>query len=179
MKVIKKKDEKVFNGKVFDLYKRTIKYPNGKESIYDVLTHNGAVAIVPVDKDLNFWFIKQYRPAIEDFLLEIPAGLIELGEDPINCAERETQEEIGLKPEKLTLLSEFYSAPGYSNEYMYLYLSEGLNQSKLLEDSDEYIVEVVSYSLEEVKEKLRKNTFKDVKTIAGLLLAINKIDNRI
>jgi len=177
MEVIKKEDKKIYSGKVFDLYDRTIKYPDGKTANYDVLKHNGAVAVVPIDSDQNIWFVKQYRPAIEDFLLEIPAGMIEIGEKPEECAIRETQEEIGLKPEKLILLSEFFLAPGYSNEYMYLFLAEGLKVNKFLEDPDEYIVEIKSIPIIEVKRMLEENVFKDIKTIAGLHLAINKIDN--
>ncbi len=177
MEVIKKEDKKIFAGKVFDLYDRTIIYPDGKIANYDVLKHNGAVAIVPMDSDQNIWFIRQYRPAIEEFILEIPAGMIEIGEDPKECAIRETQEEIGLKPEKISLLNEFYLAPGYSNEYMYLYLAEGLSKSKLLKDLDEYIVETKSIPLIEVKQMLKENVFKDVKTITGLQSAINKFDN--
>ncbi len=177
MNISKVNEQRIYKGKIFDLYERTIKYPDGKTAKYDVLTHNGAAAIVPIDEEKNFYFVRQYRPAIEEFLLEIPAGLVEVGEDPKNCADRETQEEIGLKPEKVTLLGEFYLAPGYSNEYMYLYLAEGLTESKLIEDHDEYIEEIVSISFDEVKQKLRCNYFKDVKTIVGLQLAINLIEN--
>jgi ADP-ribose pyrophosphatase len=177
MSIKKLNDKKIYNGRVFDLYQRTIEYKDGKTSIYDVLKHNGAVAIIPVDSDLNFWFVKQYRPAIEDFLLEIPAGLIEVGESPGDCAIRETQEEIGKKPEEISLLSEFFTAPGYSNEYMYLYLAKGLSDSKYPEDEDEYIEEIISFPIEEVKRMLMENVFRDIKTITGLVLAINKIEN--
>lgn len=177
MKLITKSDKKIFSGRVFDLLKRKITYPDGKQSEYDVLTHNGAVAIVPIDSDGNIWFVKQYRPAIEKFLLEIPAGLKEDGEKPEDCAIRETQEEIGKKPQKLLLLQEFYSAPGYSNEYMYLYLADGLEDSHLPEDDDEYIEEIISIPIEKVKIMLENNEFEDIKTIAGLILAINKIEN--
>jgi len=176
MNISKVKDQRIYEGKIFDLYERTIKYPDGKIAKYDVLTHNGAAAIVPFDQDKNFWFIRQYRPAIDKYLLEIPAGLVEAGENPEDCAERETQEEIGYKPAKMTLLGEFYLAPGYSNEYMYMYLAEGLTKSKLVEDHDEYIEKIVSIPIDEVKQKLHENFFKDVKTIVGLQLAINKIE---
>jgi len=177
MKIKKMMDKITYKGKIFNLYERTIIYPDGKESKYDILKHNGAVAIVPIDKQKNIWFVKQYRPAIEDFLLEIPAGLIEIGENPEECAMRETQEEIGFKPEKLILLNEFYLAPGYSNEYMYLFMADGLVESKHVEDPDEYIEEIVSIPYEEVKVKLVNNVFKDVKTILALQLIINKIEN--
>jgi ADP-ribose pyrophosphatase len=74
MKISKENDQRIYEGKIFDLYERTIKYPDGKIAKYDVLTHNGAAAIVPIDKNRNFWFVRQYRPAIEEYLLEIPAG---------------------------------------------------------------------------------------------------------
>jgi ADP-ribose pyrophosphatase len=74
------------------------------------------------------------------------------------------------------LLGEFYLAPGYSNEYMYIYLAEGLTESKMIEDHDEYIDEILSIPFDEVKQMLHENIFKDVKTIVGLQLAINKIE---
>lgn len=167
MDFIRTKSERIYEGRVFDLYQDTIKYPDGRNARFDLIHHGGAVAIVPVDEDNNIWFVRQFRPAIMGMILEIPAGTLELGEEPEACAAREIQEEIGMAAKEITKIGEFYLAPGYSTENMYLFLAKGLYPSSLAQDADEYI-EVEKYPAEKVFEMAREGKIKDGKTLAAL-----------
>lgn len=163
MKVIK--EEIVYKGKIFDLLRDTLQHEN-HTFVREYVTYPGAVTIIPFDEK-NIYFVKQYRHPAGKELLELPAGKLERGEDPVKCAKRELQEEIGFFPEKLTFLTKFYTVPGYSKEFMYLYLAEELKRSKLKEDQDEFL-EIVKLSVEEVIHLLTQNKIEDAKTIIGI-----------
>ncbi|KAA3648284.1 MAG: NUDIX hydrolase [Chloroflexi bacterium] len=160
----------MFESRVFKLRRDHIRFPTGREAYFDLLQHNGAVAILPVDDEGRIWFVRQYRPAVGGMILEIPAGTLEVGEEPEACAAREIREEIGMAADKLEFLGNFYLAPGYSTEYMHLYLAKDLRPDPLEQDIDEYI-KVEQYPVAEVYAMLHRNDFDDAKTVAALGLA--------
>jgi len=142
--------------------------PSGKETVREVIEHNGAVAIVAIDEAKNVLLVRQFRHAANKELLEIPAGGIDLGETPEETAHREMQEETGYAPGKLEALGGFYSAPGYASEYLHLFLATELAPARLIADDTEEI-KVVKMPLVEAVELIHKGGIQDAKSIAGLL----------
>jgi ADP-ribose pyrophosphatase len=136
--------------------------------------HPGAVVVIPIDEDRKILFVRQFRIGAEQELLELPAGLLEVGEDPQDCAARETREETGMAPGRLEKLGEFYMVPGYSTEKMQVYLASGLYESRLPADEDEFI-ERITIPVEEVYAMAREGKISDGKTLASLFLAQPKI----
>ena len=136
----------------------------GKNSRKTIVNHEDCVTIIPI-QDGKIYFVRQYRHACRRFLIELPAGKMDKGETPLESAQRELQEEIGMKAGEMSYLFGFYLAPGYSTEFMHLFLATELKPSKLVEDMDEQI-EVLTYPLSD--EALWKPTFLDAKTIIGL-----------
>jgi ADP-ribose pyrophosphatase len=163
-------EELIYHGRVFDLVRAIFRVSSGKEHAYDLVKHHGAVVIVPVDREGQIVFVRQFRIGAGTTLLELPAGLLEEDETPESSAAREIQEEIGMAAEKLTKLGEFYMVPGYSTEKLYAFLATGLYPSALPTDEDEYF-EHVSMSIEEVFAMVRAGEMEDGKTLASLLLA--------
>ena len=116
------KSDKIYEGKILNLRIDTVELPNKKYSKREIVEHSGGVAIIPMISDDSMVLVKQYRKAIEDFLYEIPAGRLELNEEPGETARRELKEETGLNAKKLKYISEFYTTPGYCNEKIHLFL---------------------------------------------------------
>ncbi|BCM89567.1 ADP-ribose pyrophosphatase [Abditibacteriota bacterium] len=160
--------ENVFDGKVVRLRVYSIKLPSGHIGKREVLKHNGAVAILPVLPDGKIALIRQWRTAANEWLLELPAGGIEQGEAPEECAKRESIEEIGYKISKLTPLFECFLAPGYSSEVLYGYLAEDLEEVGAQPEPDENL-EFVPVTLDEALALLDEGKIRDSKTICGLL----------
>jgi len=158
----------VYNGHNIRLRVDEVVLPSGKETVREVIEHNGAVAIVAVDIEKNILLVRQFRHAAGKELLEIPAGGIDPGETPEETARREMQEETGYAPGKLEWLGGFYSAPGYASEYLYLFLATELMPARLMaEDTEE--IKLVRIPLNDVFELIRKGEIQDAKSIAGLL----------
>ncbi len=162
--------ETIYAGRAFGVQKVYLRLPNQKEKVYDLVAHNDSVTIVPVDKEKNIWFVKQFRLGVEGQLLELPAGVMEKGETPQYSAEREVREETGMGSENLILLGDYYLAPGYSNEHMFTFLATGLYADQLPPDTDEFIT-IEKIPVEIVYQMAYKGEFKDSKTLAALLLA--------
>ncbi|RJX28260.1 MAG: NUDIX hydrolase [Dethiobacter sp.] len=161
---------KIYDGKIISIRLDKVCLPDGKESFREIveMTNAGAVAIVPIEEN-EVYFVRQFRKPVEKILLEIPAGRVEPGEDPEECARRELTEEIGYCPAELEQLSFFYSSPGFSNEVLYLYLARGLVKKQVNRDEGEFM-EVVSLPLPEALEKISSGEIEDGKTIIGLLM---------
>lgn len=154
-------------------FKTRLVQMNGKELTFYYLPHPGAVAVVPVDGD-RIALIRQLRPSIEKTIWEVPAGTLEPGEDPAACAARELAEETGYRAERITHLSSFYVAPGYSSEYLHLFKAEGLTPGEPCREVGESIEEVAWFTLEEAAGLIRSGALVDAKSIIavqGLLLA--------
>lgn len=167
--------EYVYRGKVVTLRIDTIRMPDGHETKREVVEHHGAVAIVPrLDPD-TVLLIRQFRQAVGETLLEIPAGTLEPGEEPHACAARELEEEIGYRPGRLRRMFSQYLAPGYSNEVLHAYLGEDLTLSSVNPDADEEI-EIVPVLIADVESMILDGRIKDAKSIAALLVALRLFD---
>jgi ADP-ribose pyrophosphatase len=162
--------ETIFQGKVFGVRIDQVKSPAGKSMRVDLVEHGGAVALIPVDDQQRFWFVRQYRHPTGEILLEIPAGTLELGEDPVSCAIRECREEIGMSPGQLTPLGGAFLAPGYSTEFIHFFMAEDLTPASLTPDEDEEL-HVEQFTWEEIQERITRKEVRDAKTLAGLFLA--------
>ncbi len=161
------RQEEVYRGRVITVRRDTVQL-DGRERAWDVVAHPGAVVVLAVDGD-ELLFVRQYRYAAGEELLELVAGTCEPGEDPAATAERELQEEAGFRAERLTKLGEFYSAPGFCTEKLHLYVAEDLTPSRLPMDDDEQIT-LVRLSLDEALRMAVAGELRDAKTLAGVLL---------
>ena len=144
---------------------------NGKEAWREVVHHPGASAVVAIDEDNRIIMEKQFRYALNDYLLEIPAGKLDAGEDPLVCAKRELEEETGIIASEWISLGTIATSPGFCNEVIHLYVAKGLSKGEIHWDEDEY-VEVERYTLDELLQCIKEETIKDSKTLSALLLAM-------
>ena len=163
-----------YRGRRIVVLRDRVRFPDGLVREFDLVQHPGAVTMVPVDEEGNVWLIEQYRYAIKETLLELPAGTLEPDEAPEVSAIRELREEIGVTADNLDKIGELYLAPGYSSEYMYVYLAQDLYPSSLDKDEDEFI-KVVKIPVQDAMQMAEGGRFRDVKTIAGLLIAKNNL----
>lgn len=160
----------VYEGIIVNVRKDTVLLPNGKEASREVIEHPGAVAIVPVTDAGEYILVRQYRHATGEILLEIPAGKLERGENPDDCARRELEEETGYSASEIKRLSSVFTTPGFTNEVIHIYLAKGLTATAQHTDEDEFL-SVEIYSQSEVRAMLAKGELRDAKTALGLLLA--------
>lgn len=157
----------IFKGKVVTLTLETVTLPNGATVELEVVRHPGAAAIVPMKDERTVILIRQFRLAAGGYIYEIPAGKLHPGEDPHLCAERELEEEIGYRAGKIERLETFFTAPGFTDEVMHLFLATGLTKTKQNLDHDE-VLEVIEMPLEGAIARIRDGTIRDAKTIVGL-----------
>ena len=144
---------------------------NGKEAWREVVHHPGASAVVAIDEENRIIMEKQFRYALNDYLLEIPAGKLDAGEDPLVCAKRELEEETGIIASEWISLGTIATSPGFCNEVIHLYVAKGLSKGEIHWDEDEY-VEVERYTMDELLQCIKEETIKDSKTLSALLLAM-------
>lgn len=160
--------EVIYRGRLFDLRVDRLRWPNGTETVREIVVHPGAVCVVPVTSRGTLLLVEQYRHPARSRLLELPAGTLEPGEDPETTARRELEEEIGMTPGMLERLGGFYVAPGYATEYIHLFVAKGLEPKRRDGDEDEDI-DVVELTAEEALAAIRSGRIIDGKTIVGLL----------
>jgi ADP-ribose pyrophosphatase len=164
------KSEQVFSGRAFTIRRDTVGLPNGRETRLDIVEHVGSVVILPLDADGNLLFVRQYRHAAGLDLLELPAGTLNPDETPDVCAAREIREETGMAAGKLEHLGGFYLAPGYSTEFMHVYLATDLRPDPLEADADEFL-SVERVPLNEALSLAGQGKVPDAKSLAALFLA--------
>ena len=162
--------ETLYHGRAFNVRRDEIRLPDGKTARVDIVDHVGAVTLVPVDEQKRVWFVRQYRHPAGEVLLELPAGMVEPGELPLDCARREIREEIGMAAGRIELIGEFYLAPGYSSEFMRVFLATDLRPDPLPGDADEFI-SIEPIPLEVVQQMIENGKIRDAKTLASLMLA--------
>jgi ADP-ribose pyrophosphatase len=160
------KKEEIHRGKIFSLWGGKVALDTGETAVREYVRHTGGVAIVPVI-DNHVILIRQFRIAIERDLIELPAGRLEPDEDPVHCARRELEEEIGYRPRELILLASYFSSVGFTDERMHIFLALDPEKTTLKLEADERIREV-SMPVESIREKLDARVFEDAKTIIGL-----------
>lgn len=154
-------------GRHFSFLQDEVELPNGLKTYRDIVRHPGAVAIVPVLPDGRIVLVRQYRYAAGKPLLEIPAGTLEEGEDPLECARRELKEETGYEGSELTAILSCYMAPGYSDEVIHFFEAGGLREVGMSPEEDESI-EVEVYEIGEITRMIEENIIEDAKTIIGI-----------
>jgi ADP-ribose pyrophosphatase len=161
--------KEIYQGKIFDVYEAEIR--EGEiEYKREIVSHKGSAVIVPVFADRTVALVRQYRHAAGTYLLEIPAGTLNLTELPEIGAARELEEEIGVTADKIEKLTEFYVSPGFLTEKMHVFLASGLRESQQNLEEDE-ILSIERFTFQEAFEKIKNGEIQDAKTIVGLILA--------
>ena len=157
----------IYTGKVVTLNVDTVQLPNGFTVDLETIRHPGAAAVVPLKDDGTVVMIRQFRHAAGGFIYEIPAGKLDRGEEPLKCAERELEEEVGYRAASFELLSSIFTAPGFADEVIHIYKAVGLTKGQQQLDRDE-VLEVVEMPLSDAIKKIQDGTIRDGKTIIGL-----------
>jgi ADP-ribose pyrophosphatase len=160
----------LFQGNLFNVQRLDLEFPNGKSHHYDQVVHRDSVTILPVDQHGNIWFVTQYRVGAERDLLELPAGVLEAGESPEDCARREAREEIGMAAKEIKLLGSYFIAPGYCTEMNHAYLLTDLYSAPLQSDEDEFL-NISRIPIKDAYEMALNKKVEDAKSLAALLLA--------
>jgi ADP-ribose pyrophosphatase len=162
--------EIVYKGRAITLRRDSLRTPDDRAVSYDIIEHHGSVVIVPLDEKGQLTFVRQYRHAAGDDMLELPAGTREPGEAPRDCAAREIREETGMAAASLQEIGAFYLAPGYSTELMHVFLATGLTHDPLTADADEFL-SVETYSVADAFKLAENRQLSDAKSLAALFLA--------
>jgi ADP-ribose pyrophosphatase len=168
------KSDIVFRGRAFSVRLDEVEYAPGRTHRIEVVEHVSAVTMVPLDQAGHIWFIRQYRHAVGERLLELPAGTLKPDEDPVLGAGRELQEEIGMQAGSLEKLSAFYLAPGYSTELMHVYLATDLSPAPLAQDEDELIT-VERLPVAQALALAVQGEVRDAKSLAALFAASHRL----
>ncbi|MBE6082063.1 MULTISPECIES: NUDIX hydrolase [Tissierellales] len=171
------KTEKIYEGKILNLRIDMVELPDKKYSKREIVEHPGAVAIAALTDDNEIILVKQYRKAVEKELVEIPAGMLEISEEPREAAVRELKEETGFSADKMEYICEFYTSPGFTNEKLYLFLATGLKAGESHPENDEYI-DVLKFKLDNLVDMVWKGQILDSKTIIGAFAVSSYLQNK-
>jgi len=163
----------IYDGKIFDVVESEIRHDDVQYK-REIVIHKGSAVIIPVFADGKVALVRQYRYAAEKFLLEVPAGTLNKDEDPQLGAERELEEEIGVRAGKVEKLTEFYVSPGFLTEKMHLFLATDLTPTKQNLEVDE-ILTVERLSFSDAFALIRRGEIEDAKTIIGLMFAGSRV----
>jgi ADP-ribose pyrophosphatase len=164
-----------YTGRIIAVDTDTVRFPDGSIGELDMIRHPGASAIVPFlsapdADDPQILLIKQYRYAANQFLYEVPAGRLEPGEDPRDCAIRELREETGCRAERMDFLTTIYTTPGFTDERIHLYMATGLERGDTAHEADEFMT-VETVTLSEALRLIEEGTISDAKTTVAILFA--------
>ena len=162
--------KEIYKGDPVHLFTESVTLPNGKETVLEIVRHPGASAVVPLQEDGQVILIHQYRHAAGGYIYEIPAGKLGKGELPDVCAIRETEEEIGYRVGELIKLTEIFTAPGFCDEVIHLYLGYDLKPCPQNLDEDE-VIEIIAMPFVDAMQKITDGTIRDAKSIIALQLA--------
>lgn len=160
----------IHQSKRYYLEERRTLLPTGVEATNDIVVHPGAVVILAVDENNCLLILRQFRQTITDYLLELPAGTREAGEDPLVTAKRELIEEAGVAASNWISLGSVYSAPGITDEQLHLYFASDLRKETLPQDEDE-VIEIQRMSTGEVESAIQTGALQDAKSIATFFRA--------
>jgi ADP-ribose pyrophosphatase len=169
------RSEMLLQGRAFKIRRDTLKTPDGRETKLEIVDHGGSVVIIPVDDEKNMLFVTQYRHAAKADLLELPAGTREEKERFEECAAREIREETGMEAGRLQKVGGFYLAPGYSTEFMVVFLATDLKENPLSADEDEFL-QVEKIPVKKAVAMAEQGEVPDAKSLAALLLARSHLE---
>ncbi len=169
--------EEKYRGRIIYVHRDVVALPDGSEAVREVVEHSGGVGVLPVDENGNAWCVRQYRYAFGAHLLEMPAGKLEPGEKPIECAVRELSEETGFTAAEYTFLGKLYPSPGYCRETLYIYLATGLTRGEAHLDKGEFL-DVETYPLETLYQMVMDDALPDAKTAMAVVKAKLILDER-
>jgi ADP-ribose pyrophosphatase len=161
--------QRIYSGRIVTLDLCEVELPDGQHQKREIIRHPGAVALVTFDDQNRVLLVRQFRSASAQIMSEIPAGVLNAGEDPMAAAIRELQEETGYKPGKIESLGGFYTAPGYTTEYIHLFVASQLIESRLPADVDEFI-ELDHVTFSDALAMIERGEIEDAKTIIALLM---------
>ena len=162
-------EDVAWTGRIFNVDRLRVQLPDGRNAIRDVVRHPGAVAVVALTDEGRICLVRQYRTALGRVTVEIPAGKLAPGEDPLECASRELLEETGMEAEKIAYLTTIASSAGFCDELIHIYMATGLSFSKSSPDADEFInVDLVEVG--ELVDAVLDGRIEDAKTVVGALL---------
>ncbi|WP_210469236.1 NUDIX hydrolase [Sporosarcina sp. 6E9] len=168
--------ETIYEGKVISLRLEEVELPDGNRAKRELIQHPGAVALIPITNDGKIILVKQYRKSLNRSLIEIPAGRIEIGEDPKITALRELEEETGYGARKVTYIQSFATSPGFANEIIHLYLAEILYEveNPAAGDEDEFI-ELLEATIDEAEQMVATGEIYDAKTAFAVIYAKHQL----
>lgn len=162
-------EDVMWTGRIFNVHRLRVELPDGRQALRDVVRHPGAVAIVALTDDGRICLVRQYRTSLSRVTVEIPAGKLDPGEDPLTCAKRELLEETGMEAEQVAFLTTIATSDGFTDELIHIYMATGLRFAESDPDSDEFInVDLVPLS--ELIDAVLDGRIEDCKTVTGALI---------
>ncbi len=164
------KENYLYNGKILNLKKDEVELPDGKSAVREMVEHSGGSAIL-CEKDGKILLVKQFRYPYKEVIYEIPAGKLNPGEDPSETAIRELEEEGGVKAERVVKMFDVYPTPAYTNEIIRIYRAEGLKETEIHLDEDEFL-SAVWVDKNQIKKMIDCGEIKDAKTLIALLAVL-------
>lgn len=161
------KEETIYDGRILKLNRDEVILENGERAIREVIHHSGGAGVLAVDDEENIYLVKQFRYPYGEEMLEIPAGKLSKGEDPLACAKRELEEETGMVADKWELLGAFRPSPGYTDEKLYVYIARELKEGSQHLDADEFL-DVERYDLFRAVKMIERGEITDAKTVIAI-----------
>ena len=163
-------EKQLYKGKLLSLKLKNVSLPNGHQAALEVVKHPGAALTVPFVSKNKIILLRQFRPVIETYLYELPAGTLKKGERPLDCARREIKEETGYSASRFTYLGAIFPVPGYSTEQIHLYRAEGLKRCRGYSCDNDECIESAIVDRPGIKKLFNQRKIQDAKTICALAL---------
>lgn len=168
----------IYKGNIIDVELLTVTLPDGRQATRDIVRHPGASAVIALNKNGEMYMVRQFRKPLERVSLEIPAGKLDHGEDPLVCAKRELKEETGLSAENVRHIVSVHSTPGFSDEVLHIYAATYLREGDSCADEDEFI-STEKYTVQQLLDMILEGKITDAKSIIGVLLADKIIHGKV
>ncbi len=176
LKLLKRNN--VYHGRVFNIIVDDVEYPSGNKSVREVVEHGGGAVVLAVFPDRRIILVHQHRYPLNEFILELPAGKLERGEDPLHCAQRELEEETGYHAQHWRKLTAIYTTPGFCTEVLHIYLATGLSEAaggRKLEEGEQTMT-LKFIPLDEAAAMIERQEIRDGKSICGILTGMRILE---